>query len=76
MSFASAYALLGRVLHVRPAADQGFNSGGAVTPEVIGRKGWQVGILEHGHAPAGRLRTGDNNARVRAQQVGAEQTDS
>ena len=32
--------------------------------------------LNIGYAPSGRLRAGDNNPRVGAQQVGAEQTDS
>ncbi len=43
---------------------------------VFGREGWHVGILEQGYAPAGRLRAGDNNPRVGAQQVGAEQPDN
>lgn len=65
-----------RVLHVRPVADQGFNGGGSVTLVTLGREGWQVGVLEHGYAPAGRLRAGDNNPRVGAKKVGAKQPDS
>ncbi len=42
---------------------------------VFGSEGWYVGVAEHGHAPSGRLRTGDNNPRIGAQQAGAEQPD-
>ncbi len=57
-------------------SQQRFHSGGSVTPVVFGREGWQVGVLEHGYAPSGRFRPGDNNPCVGAQQVGAEQPDS
>src|SRR5690349_14410156 len=67
MSFASAYALLGHIRHVRPVADQGFHSSGLVIPEVFGREGGHVGVLKHGHAPSGRLRAGDNDPRLGAQ---------
>jgi len=43
---------------------------------VRGRKGRHVGVAEQGHVPAGRFRAGDNDPRVGAQQVGAEQPDS
>ena len=76
MSFASAYALLGTYFTFGPLRSQGFNSGGSVTLVVFGREGRHVGVLEHGHAPAGRLRAGDNNPRVGAQKVGAKQPDS
>ncbi len=35
--------IVGHILHVRPVANQGFHSGGSVTPVVFGREGWQVG---------------------------------
>src|SRR5580693_4527645 len=79
MSFASAYAfirIVGHVLHVRPVANQGFHSGGSVTLVVFGRKSWQVGVFEHGHAPASRFGAGDYDPRVGAQQTGAKQPDS
>ena len=76
MSFASAYALLGTYFTFGPLRSQGFNSGGSVTLVVFGREGWHVGVAEHGYAPSGRFRAGDNNPRVGAQQVGAEQPDS
>src|SRR5208282_6685046 len=34
------------------------------------------GVAEQGYVPSGRFRAGDNNPRVGAQQVGAEQPDS
>ena len=68
--------IVGHVLHVRPVANQGFNSGGFVAPAVLGREGRQVGVFEHGYAPAGRFRPGDNNPRVGAKKVGIEQPDS
>ena len=43
---------------------------------VFSREGWHVGVAEKGHAPSGRFRAGDNDPRVGAQQVGAEQPDS
>src|SRR5208282_4280420 len=75
MSFASI-RIVGHVLHVRPVAEQGFNSRGLVAPVVFGREGWHVGVMEHGYAPSGRFRAGDNNPRVGAQQACAEQPDS
>jgi hypothetical protein len=47
-----------------------------VTLVVFDRECWHVGVLEHGYAPAGRLRAGDDDPRVGANQVGAEQPDS
>ena len=75
MSFASAYALLGTYFTFGPLQIHGFNSGGTVTPVVFGREGCQVRILEHGHAPAGRLRASDDDPCIGAQQVGAKQPD-
>ena len=43
---------------------------------VFGREGRHVGVAEQGYVPSGRFRAGDNNPRVGAQQVGAEQPDS
>ena len=47
-----------------------------VTVVVLGREGWQVGVLEHGYAPSGRFCTCDNDPRGGTQQVGIEQPNS
>ena len=76
MSFASAYALLGTYFTFGPlrmrASAAAVRSPWQYLAANVGRSVY----LKHGDAPSGRLRTGDNNARVRAKQVGAEQTDS
>src|SRR5581483_9948390 len=60
MSFASAYALLGTYFTFGPLRSECVH----------------VGVLEHGYAPSGRFRAGNNNPCVGADQVGAEQSDS
>src|ERR1700760_1261586 len=74
MSFASAYARWGTYFTFGPLRSRA-STGGSVTLVVFGREGRHVGEAEQGHVPSGRFRAGDNNPRVGAQQVGAEQTD-
>jgi hypothetical protein len=40
-----------------------------------GCKGTHVGVAEHRYVPSGWFRAGDNDARVGAEKVGAEQSD-
>src|SRR5450755_1741422 len=76
MSFASAYVLLGTYFTFGPLRIRASIAAVRSSPEVFGREGWHIGVAEHRHAPTGRFRAGDDNPRVGAQQVGAEQTDS
>ena len=68
--------IVGYVLHVRTASQEGFHGGGSVALEVFGREGGNVCVLEHGYTPARRLCSGDDNPRIGTQKVGAKQPDS
>ncbi len=65
--------IVGVVLHVRTAAQQRFHSCSSITVEVLGREGWEVGVLEQRHPSPGRLGAGDDDPRVGAQKLGLEQ---
>ena len=67
---------VGLVLYLRAATQQVFYRCASVTLVVLRRKSRHVGADEQGHVPSGSFRAGDNNPRIGAQQVGAEQLDS
>jgi hypothetical protein len=76
MSFTSAYALLGTYFTFGPLRIRASTAAVRSPWWYLAAKAGQIGVFEHGYAPSGTLRAGDNNSRVGAQQVGAEQPDS